>query len=100
MARTDPQLNIRIPQELKDKIEEIAKFSGRSITQEIIKRLEESLNEDRGKNLTKLEISIDDDYAIVLKAISNLTGINENNLVKSMLLEKLSKIPDNLPSER
>lgn len=42
MARTDPQLNIRIPFELKEKLEGAAKLSGRSATAEIIKRLEAS----------------------------------------------------------
>lgn len=44
MARTDPQINLRIPAELKAKIEEFAKKSGRSTTAEIIKRLEDSCN--------------------------------------------------------
>ena len=49
MARTDPQINLRIPAELKAKIEEIAKQSGRSATSEIIKRLESTF--DTSKNI-------------------------------------------------
>jgi predicted DNA-binding protein len=43
MARSDPQLNIRIPLELKERVESAAKESGRSVTSEILKRLEASL---------------------------------------------------------
>ena len=43
MARTDPQFNVRMPADLKEKIEEAAKSSGRSINAEIITRLESTL---------------------------------------------------------
>lgn len=43
MARTDPQLNIRIPADLKQRLEAAAKESGRSVTSEIITRLESTL---------------------------------------------------------
>lgn len=46
MARTDPQLNIRIPSDLKDRLEEAATASGRSVTAELIHRIEESLHGD------------------------------------------------------
>ena len=42
MARNDPQVNFRIPAELKEKLEESAKESGRSITSELVLRLEQS----------------------------------------------------------
>lgn len=45
MARSDPQLNIRMPSALKDRLEEAAKESGRSVTQELIYRLEQSLDD-------------------------------------------------------
>lgn len=40
MSRTDPQFNLRIPAELKEKIEAAAKHGKRSATAEIISRLE------------------------------------------------------------
>jgi len=46
MARNDPQFNLRISQELKNRLDIEARKSGRSITQEIIKRIERSLDED------------------------------------------------------
>lgn len=42
MARTDPQFNLRVPQELKRQVEDAAKESGRSINAEAVHRLEES----------------------------------------------------------
>lgn len=42
MARTDPQVNFRIPAELKTKLEQAARDNGRSITNELVARLDES----------------------------------------------------------
>ena len=42
MARTDPQVNIRIPTALKERLEVVAGESGRSLTAEIVHRLEQS----------------------------------------------------------
>ncbi|PJI52592.1 hypothetical protein CTI14_39835, partial [Methylobacterium radiotolerans] len=42
MARTDPQVNFRMPADLKEQLEEAAKKHGRSVTQEIIQRLDHS----------------------------------------------------------
>lgn len=46
MARTDPLFNLRIPLELKTQLEIRAKDSGRSITAEIIKLIEEGISAD------------------------------------------------------
>ncbi|HFK2882730.1 Arc family DNA-binding protein [Stenotrophomonas maltophilia] len=43
MARTDPQVNVRIPSLLKSQLEEAAADTGRSLTAEIVTRLEWSL---------------------------------------------------------
>jgi len=42
MARNDPQMNLRVPVELKEKIEKAAFDNGRTITAEAVFRLEES----------------------------------------------------------
>ena len=47
MARDDPQFNLRMSQDLKDKISERAKRNGRSLNAEIIKMLEEALLRDK-----------------------------------------------------
>lgn len=46
MARDDPQVNFRMPAELKSRLEQAAQASGRSLTQEIVRRLEQSLQPD------------------------------------------------------
>ncbi|HEJ9968213.1 TPA: Arc family DNA-binding protein [Pseudomonas aeruginosa] len=43
MSRTDPQFNLRIPSELKTALSDVAKKRKRSVTAEIIERLEASL---------------------------------------------------------
>lgn len=43
MARNDPQINIRMPQELKEKLEEAANKNNRSVTAEIIEAVTQSL---------------------------------------------------------
>lgn len=45
MARTDPQLNFRIPVELRERLEAAAARNKRSLTQELVERLEASLIE-------------------------------------------------------
>lgn len=42
MARTDPQINLRVPADLKKKIELIAVENSRSINAEVVQRLEQS----------------------------------------------------------
>lgn len=44
MARTDPHFKIRIPTELKQRLEAVAAANKRSITAEIIARLEDSFD--------------------------------------------------------
>ena len=44
MSRTDPQMRIRLPAELKKHIEDAAKAAGRSMNAEIVKRLSESID--------------------------------------------------------
>ena len=42
MARNDPQVNLRIPPALKARLEESAQATGRSLTAEVVQRLEDS----------------------------------------------------------
>lgn len=46
MARNDPQMNLRVPMELKEKIEKAALDNGRTITAEAVYRLEQSFMQD------------------------------------------------------
>ena len=51
MSREDPQLKIRLPLELKEKITQSAADHGRSINSEVIARLEESFRVKQGNYL-------------------------------------------------
>ena len=46
MARNDPQMNLRVPMELKERIEKAALENGRTITAEAVYRLEESFSQN------------------------------------------------------
>ena len=46
MARSDPQINLRIPADLKERIEAAAKVNKRSMNAEIAERLEASFQYD------------------------------------------------------
>lgn len=50
MARTDPQVNFRIPAELKDKLDQAAKENGRTLTTELILRLETTFQDNDQSN--------------------------------------------------
>ena len=48
MARTDLQINIRIPHDLKDRLDAASTSASRSLTAEVVQRLEQSLRLDAG----------------------------------------------------
>jgi len=57
MARNDPQMNLRVPMDLKEKIEKAAFDNGRTITAEAVYRLEQSFEQNSNQNevLQKME---------------------------------------------
>ncbi|MDF7658309.1 Arc family DNA-binding protein [Erwiniaceae bacterium L1_54_6] len=72
MSREDPQFRIRLPAELKEKIEESAKDNNRSLNAEIVFRLDASfLNELNPDEL----LSAEDALLLVGKAKEELSGI-------------------------
>ena len=44
MARNDPQMNLRLPVELKEQIEDAAAQNNRTLTAEVVGRLQESFD--------------------------------------------------------
>lgn len=48
MTRSDPQVKFYVPQPLKDEIEAAAKKNGRSMSAEIVARLQASFEEGKG----------------------------------------------------
>jgi hypothetical protein len=71
MARSDPQVNIRMPQALKDKLEAASGDASRSLNSEIVTRLEESF-EDRQSTVELSERSLDKIEARVVRPIEAL----------------------------
>lgn len=72
MSREDPQLRIRLPFELKEKIESQAKSNNRSMNAEIVQRLEESFADEIQQDDV---ISAEDAIRIVNAAKEELSGI-------------------------
>lgn len=72
MSREDPQLRIRLPIELKEKVEEAARANNRSMNAEIVQRLEGSFFGDMP--IDEL-ISATDALHIVNKAKEELSNI-------------------------
>lgn len=72
MSREDPQLRIRLPIELKEKIEVAAKENTRSMNAEIVQRLEVSFLNDISANEL---ISAEDAIRIANKAKDELANI-------------------------
>ncbi|MGH8037527.1 MAG: Arc family DNA-binding protein [Stenotrophomonas sp.] len=66
MARTDPQVNVRMPADLKGRLEDAASESGRSVTGEIVHRLESTfpktldwLRHNRAEEVHTLRVAVD-----------------------------------------
>lgn len=72
MSREDPQLRIRLPIELKEKVEDSAKNNNRSINAEIVQRLEGSFFSEPSADEI---ISAKDALQVVNRAKEELTNI-------------------------
>ena len=67
MARSDPQMNFRIPAELKEQLELAAKENNRSLTAELINRLDESINGGGYDSNKDVHAKLDNIYMEILK---------------------------------
>lgn len=89
MARNDPQFNLRVPSELKQKVENAAKESGRSINAEAVYRLEQSFLNDFEMPNTKI---IDFIHTVNEEMrIETQSAIEEKLSFLAATLEKLSQ---------
>ena len=87
MARSDPQVNFRIPQQLKEKLEQSAKESGRSITSELVTRLEQSFT-NQSANIKELPLEL-------------LLGAISDRLAREGLrMELISRHPKSIESSK
>lgn len=80
MARTDPQLNIRCPQDLRDKLEFMAKENNRSLTAEVVSRLEDSFDSSSNDGLVS---TLNEHLAHM--AEQNNTLLNEIKLMRNQM---------------
>lgn len=46
MSRLEPQINLRVPAELKDKLDKAAKANRRSLTAEVVARLKQTFDQE------------------------------------------------------
>lgn len=76
MARTDPQINLRVPADLKKKIELIAVENSRSINAEVVQRLEQSFEHKGFESLE--DVPLEKLLAVVMKKL----GENSLSLVR------------------
>lgn len=81
MARSDPQLNFRIPLELREKLESAAKENNRSLTGELVARLEQSF-ETRDTDIAQ------DTVGAMLKSLKTTIAHAETLAKRLELIEK------------
>jgi predicted DNA-binding protein len=62
MARNDPQVNLRMPADLKDRLDAAASENKRSLTAEIVSRLEKSWDAEGYEDLSELFLETLKDY--------------------------------------
>ncbi|CAG4919204.1 Arc family DNA-binding protein [Paraburkholderia saeva] len=55
MARDEPQVNLRIPADLKDRIDKAAEKNKRSMTAEVVARLEESFGGQKAEKAPPID---------------------------------------------
>ncbi|EKN6261112.1 TPA: Arc family DNA-binding protein [Yersinia enterocolitica] len=53
MARNDPQFNVRMPADLKEKLTTLAEENGRSINAEIVKAIEDAIDRQKAEKLAR-----------------------------------------------
>ena len=70
MARTDLQINIRIPHDLKDRLDAASASASRSLTAEVVQRLEQSLRLDEIAATPSSELA--DQLVVLLKQAEEL----------------------------
>ncbi|PUA17532.1 Arc family DNA-binding protein [Glaciimonas sp. PCH181] len=70
MARNDPQMNLRIPVTLKEQIEDAAAENDRSLTAEVVKRLQQTFTE---KNNSPLLLSAENQLQTLTEQIELLS---------------------------
>lgn len=92
MARTDQQFPLRLPPELKEKLENACKESGRSKNAEAVYRLEQSFSEEQIRNEGLNTIS--DMFNKLIEENQELK--KQNELYNAKMLKLLDSLVDDL----
>ncbi|TDH38562.1 Arc family DNA-binding protein [Pseudohoeflea suaedae] len=114
MARKDPQVNVRLPASLKQRIEMAAAESGRSFTAEVVIRLQQSLtgafvdlsSEGFGALIKRLEATVETSDVLFLRLrdqIRALEGKEPNSgavEIPAMAFEQLQDALEKGETER
>ena len=88
MARTDPQMNLRIPMALKENIEKAAFDNGRTITAEAVYRLEKSFTApDPSKFVKEEDLTMAMRIKLLTEKLDEM-GLGMVIIGKEMLKEK------------
>lgn len=84
MSRANPQVNFRMPQELKDKLESAAIENHRSITAELVARLENSFCENSPHNNPEVELlhKLYNESSAKLAELETLTSVGSMEMVE------------------
>ncbi|WP_151805372.1 Arc family DNA-binding protein [Acinetobacter junii] len=92
MARTDPQINIRVPAELKKELELMAVENGRSLNAEVVLRLEQSFNPAPSglsrEQLEQITQAAGASYmAVIAKHLESLSEEEGNKVLRNIVKE-------------
>lgn len=93
MSREDPQLKIRLPLELKEKITQSAADHGRSINSEVVARLEKSFEQPPSAELSPTQLeqitkAAGASYmAVIAKHLESLSEEEGNKVFRNIVKE-------------
>lgn len=90
MARNDPQINLRLPQSLKDALDAASLENKRSLTAEVVARLERSFTAD--KEVEQIAFESGFEAAMLREDVARLTKLLENQKAETQkFLQEQSK---------
>ncbi|PPA76496.1 hypothetical protein C4E15_06795 [Achromobacter spanius] len=92
MKQTDPQYKLRLPQELKDLIEEAAKANGRSMNAEMVFRLEQTFGAESKIPDVPIEQPADTGYQLITLSDASLDRLAERLAERPSWLKTMEKV--------
>jgi hypothetical protein len=78
MTREDPQIKLRLPPDLKDRLAEAATDNNRSLNAEVVSRLQESFDSQAGDTEAVMERALD----LFAEKVSQVLDAREKKRVK------------------